>query len=353
MSRAAIIKERDAGMSTDSNRSWQMTGFGLSELVLAKGPIPEPGPHELLVRVRAVSLNYKDKLIVDGMLIPDLSVPFVPTSDAVGEVVAVGSAVSRFRIGQRVLGQVIADWPDGDAPQVLHKHTLGSSLSGMLSEHVVFGEDAAVLAPPSLSDVEAATLPIAALTAWFAMAEATRPVPGQTILIQGTGGVSLFALQFAAAFGLRAIVTSSSDEKLERAASLGAWQTINYRTRPAWDEAARERTDGLGVNHILEMVGGDNARRSLNALAADGRLSVIGLLGAMEISFPVLPFMRNRIVVQGISIGHRRSFERMNQAIETLGIKPVIDKVFRFDELPQAFGHLEKGPFGKIVIALT
>ncbi|TIQ36756.1 MAG: NAD(P)-dependent alcohol dehydrogenase [Mesorhizobium sp.] len=340
-------------MSTDGNRSWQMTGFGLSKLNPVSGRIPEPGPRELLVRTKAVSLNYKDKLIVDGMLIPDLSFPFVPTSDAVGEIVAVGGAVSRFQVGQRVLGQVIADWPDGDAPPVLHKHTLGSSLSGMLSEHVVFGEDAAVPAPASLSDVEAATLPIAALTAWFAMTEATRPVPGQTVLIQGTGGVSLFALQFAVAFGLRAIVTSSSDEKLERAKDLGAWQVINYRSQPAWDEAARALTDGLGVNHILEMVGGDNARRSLNALAADGRLSIIGLLGAMEISFPVLPFMRNRIVVQGISIGHRRSFERMSQAIEALGIKPVIDKVYGFDEVPEAFGHLEKGPFGKIVIAMS
>ncbi|WP_027168126.1 NAD(P)-dependent alcohol dehydrogenase [Mesorhizobium sp. WSM3224] len=340
-------------MGTDSNRSWQMSGLGLSKLQPVKGEIPEPGPHELLVRTKAVSLNYKDKMIVDGVLIPDLSFPFVPTSDAVGEIVAVGSAVSRFKVGQRVLGQVIADWPDGDAPAVLHQHTLGSSLSGMLSEHVVFGEDAAVPAPASLSDIEAATLPIAALTAWFAMAEATRPVPGQTILIQGTGGVSLFALQFAAAFGLRAIVTSSSDEKLKRARDLGAWQTINYRTQPAWDEAARALTAGLGVNHVLEMVGGDNARRSLNALAADGRLSIIGLLGAMEISFPIIPFMRNRIVVQGISIGHRRAFERMNQAIEALNIKPVIDKVYGFDDVSQALQHLEEGPFGKIVIVMT
>lgn len=340
-------------MGTDSNRSWQMSGFGLSNLQPVKGEIPDPGPHELLVRTKAVSLNYKDKMIVDGVLIPDLSFPFVPTSDAVGEVVAVGGAVSRFKVGQRVLGQVIADWPDGDAPAVLHQHTLGSSLSGMLSQHVVFGEDAAVPAPASLSDVEAATLPIAALTAWFAMAEATRPVPGQTILIQGTGGVSLFALQFAAAFGLRAIVTSSSDEKLKRARDLGAWRTINYRAQPAWDEAARAMTDGLGVNHVLEMVGGDNARRSLNALAADGRLSIIGLLGAMEISFPILPFMRNRITVQGLSVGHRRAFERMNQAIEALGIKPVIDKVYGFDEVPQALQHLEKGAFGKIVITTS
>ena len=340
-------------MSTDINRSWQLSGFGLSRLKPAQGRFPEPGPHDLLVRTTAVSLNYKDKMIVEGTLIPDLAFPYVPTSDAVGEVVAVGSAVSRFKVGRRVLGQVIADWPDGDAPPVLHTHTLGSSLPGMLSDHVLFGEDAAVLAPPSLSDVEASTLPIAALTAWFALAEATKPIAGQTVLIQGTGGVSLFALQFAAAFGLRAIVTSSSDEKLRRARELGAWQVINYRTRPAWDEAARDLTDGLGVNHVLEMVGGDNARRSLNALGADGRLSIIGLLGSMELSFPILPFMRNRITVQGLSIGHRRAFERMNQAIEALSLKPVIDKVYGFDQVPQAFEHLERGPFGKIVIATS
>ncbi|UDL88813.1 NAD(P)-dependent alcohol dehydrogenase [Mesorhizobium sp. PAMC28654] len=340
-------------MSTDINRSWQLSGFGLSRLKPAEGGVPEPGPHDLLVRTTAVSLNYKDKMIVEGTLIPDLAFPHVPASDAVGEVVGIGSAVSRFKVGQRVLGQVIADWPDGDAPPVLHKHTLGSSLPGTLSEYVPFGEDAAVLAPPSLSDVEAATLPIAALTAWFALAEATKPIAGQTVLIQGTGGVSLFALQFAAAFGLRAIVTSSSDDKLRRAREMGAWQVINYRTQPAWDEAARDLTEGMGVNHVLEMVGGDNARRSINALGADGRLSVIGLLGGMELNFPIIPFMRNRIIVQGLSIGHRRAFERMNQAIEALAIKPVIDKVYGFDQVPQAFEHLEKGPFGKIVIATS
>ncbi|RVD68278.1 NAD(P)-dependent alcohol dehydrogenase, partial [Mesorhizobium sp. M4A.F.Ca.ET.029.04.2.1] len=205
----------------------------------------------------------------------------------------------------------------------------------------------------SLSDAEAATLPIAALTAWFALAEATKPVAGETVLIQGTGGVSLFALQFATAFGLRAIVTSSSDDKLARASKLGAWQVINHRSQPAWDEVAREQTNGAGVKHVLEMIGGDNARRSINALAADGRLTVIGLLGSMELNFPILPFLRNRLTVQGISIGHRRSFERMNQAVEALGIKPVIDKVFGFNEVPQAFDCLEKGPFGKVIITTT
>jgi len=338
-------------MANATNKSWQMTGFGLPKLQLSEGPVPEPGPTALLVRVKAVSLNYKDRMIVDGVLIPDLALPFVPLSDAVGEVVAVGRDVTRFRVGERVLGQVIADWPDGDAPSVLHKKTLGSSLPGVLSDYIVLAEDATVTAPASLSDSEASTLPIAALTAWTALVEASKPVPGETVLIQGTGGVALFALQFAVALGLRAIVTSSSDEKLARAAELGAWRGINYRTQPAWDDAARELTGGRGVKHVLEMVGGDNARRSLDALAADGRLSVIGLLGGMEMTLPIVPFLRNRITVQGISIGHRRAFERMNEAIDALGIKPVVDTVYPFAEVRRAFDHLEKGPFGKIVIA--
>jgi NADPH:quinone reductase-like Zn-dependent oxidoreductase len=225
------------------------------------------------------------------------------------------------------------------------------SLPGVLSDHILLAEHAAVPAPPSLTDAEASTLPIAALTAWFPLVETAKLVPGETVLIQGTGGVSLFALQFAAAFGLRAIVTSSSDQKLARAKALGAWQGINYRTQPAWDEAARDMTGGQGIDHVLEMVGGDNARRSLNALAADGRLSLIGILGALEITLPILPFMRNRITVQGVSIGHRRSFERMNRAIGALGIKPVIDTIYAFEDAPRAFEHLERGPFGKIVIA--
>jgi len=252
-----------------------------------------------------------------------------------------------------VLGQVIADWIEGEGPAVLHQKTLGMTLPGVLADYVVFGEEAAVLAPSSLSDAEAATLPIAALTAWSALFETANAKPGDTVLIQGTGGVSLFALQFAAAFGLKPIVTSSSDEKLARATKLGAWRTINYRTRTDWDAAVREVTAGQGARHVIEVVGGENVRRSVEALAAGGRLSLIGILGDTELVTSIFPVMRNRITIQGISIGHRRGFERMNAAIDAAGIKPVIDQVYPFDQAPAAFEHLARGPFGKVVIALS
>jgi NADPH:quinone reductase-like Zn-dependent oxidoreductase len=340
-------------MAGTRNRSWKLSAFGAEGLALENAPLPEPGPYDLLVRVRAVSLNYKDKLIVDGVLMPDLAFPYVPASDAVGEVVAVGREVSRFKAGDRVLGQVIADWPDGDAPEVLHKKTLGMTLPGVLSDYVVFGEDAAVAAPPSLGDAEASTLPIAALTAWTALVEMTKSVAGETVLIEGTGGVSLFALQFAVAFGLKAIVTSSNDDKLARARELGAWKTINYRSQPDWDEAVRAATGGRGVDHVLEVVGGDNMRRSVNALAADGRISLIGILADTGFTLSIVPFIRNRLTIQGISIGSRRAFERMNEAIEALAVKPVIDTIYPFEEVPRAFEHLGRGPFGKVVVALT
>jgi NADPH:quinone reductase-like Zn-dependent oxidoreductase len=338
-------------MTTETNRVWQMTGFGLEKLVLAEAPVPQPRAHEILIRVGAGSLNYKDKMIVEGTLLPDLALPHVPTSDAAGEVVAAGSGVTRFRVGDRVVGHTITDWVDGDAPPILHQATIGMSLPGVLADFIVIDENAAVATPAHLSDAEASTLPIAALTAWFALFEAGHSMPGETVLIQGTGGVSLFAVQFAALAGLRAIVTSSSDEKLERAKALGAWAGINYRTSPNWAEAARAVTSGRGVDHVLEMVGGDNARQSLEALAADGRVSLIGFLGSTELSLSILPFMRNRLSITGASIGHRRAFERMNRAIESAALKPVIDRVYPFTEVPKAFAHLAKGSFGKIVIA--
>ncbi len=313
-------------------------------------PVPPVGAHDLLIAVSAVSLNYKDKLIVEGKLIPDLAFPYVPASDFSGQVVEIGSAVTRFRVGDRVLGQVIADWIDGDAPAVLHQKTLAMTAPGVLSQYVVIDENAAVAAPASLSDVEASTLPIAALTAWSALIEQTRHLPGQTIVVEGTGGVSLFALQFARAFGLRAIVTSSSDEKLARAKELGAWHGINYRSHPNWGTAVRSLT-GEGAAHVLEVVGGANVLEAAEAVASDGVISVIGILGGTQFTLPIVAFMRRRLRIQGVSVGSRRAFERMTRAIDVAGIKPVIDSVFPFGEAADAFHRLSQSPFGKVVIA--
>lgn len=340
-------------MSSGTHRTWKLNGFGRDKLRLADTVAPSIGNRDLLVRVRAVSLNHRDKLMVDGVLAPGLSFPYSPASDAAGEVIATGQGVTRFRCGDRIVGQVVTSWIDGEGPPVLQESMLSAGLPGVLSEYIVLHEDSAVAAPSSLSDVEASTLPVAGLTAWSALVETTKMVPGQTVLIQGTGGVALFALQFCAAFGLRAIVTSSSDEKLTRARQLGAWQVINYRTTPDWDRAAIEMTAGVGIDHVLELAGGENVRKSVNALAVGGRLSLIGILADVESALPTAIVMRKRISIQGIAMGSRRAFERMNSAIDATAIRPVVDEVYPFEDVVKAFEHLASGPFGKVVISLS
>jgi NADPH:quinone reductase-like Zn-dependent oxidoreductase len=340
-------------MSDATYGTWSLNGFGLAHLALAQAAKPQLGDRELLVRVGAVSLNHRDKLVIDGVLAPNLAFPYVPASDAAGEVVAAGPAVQRFRVGDRVIGHAVTDWIDGDGPPVLHQRMLSAGLPGVLSEYIVLGEDAAVATPSTLSDVQAAALPIAGLTAWSALVETAKLIPGQTVLIQGTGGVALFALQFAAAFGLRPIVTSSSDEKLARARELGAWNVINYRKTPDWDRAAIEMTAGAGVDHVLELAGGESVRKSVNALAVDGRLSLIGILADAESVLPTAAVTRERITIRGIAMGHRKAFERMNAAIDATAVKPMVDAVYPFGEAVRAFRHLANGAFGKVVISLA
>jgi NADPH:quinone reductase-like Zn-dependent oxidoreductase len=231
-----------------------------------------------------------------------------------------------------------------------HGLSLGGPLPGMLAEYVVLPEEVVVTAPSSLSDEESATLPVAALTAWFALVEAGALRKGQTVLVQGTGGVSLFGLQFAQALGARVIVTSRSDDKLDRAKALGAWAGINTARVPAWAQAAVELTDGDGVDHVLELMGGDNLGQSVQALAGSGHILQIGFMNDTEIRMPAIPLQLRRATLRGVSVGHRRAFEEMNQAIDRHGIKPVIDQVFAFTDVPAAFARLEQGPFGKLVI---
>jgi NADPH:quinone reductase-like Zn-dependent oxidoreductase len=332
---------------------WQLPEFGLKNLQPVKRPVPVPGSNDLLIKVAAVSLNYRDRLVVEGKLLPDRPpMPFTPVSDMAGEVVATGPSVSRFRAGDRVLGNFWTQWIDGEPPREMARHglSLGGPLPGLLAEYILLREDIAVKAPDSLTDEEASTLPVAALTAWSALIETGQLKAGQTVVVQGTGGVSLAGLQIANAFGARVIVTSRAHEKLERAKALGAFDVIDTSTNPDWAAKVLELTDGRGVDHVLEIIGGDNLSQSAEALTSGGRIAQIGFLKGPEIVLPAVPMMLKRAVIQGISVGHRQAFEDMNRAIDAHGIKPVIDRIFAFDDVHAAFEALENGPFGKIVI---
>jgi len=314
-------------------------------------PTPEPGAGQVLVRVRAASLNYRDLLVAKGLYNPKLPLPIVPLSDAAGDVVAVGTGVEYVKPGDRVAGIFMQGWLAGALTDAAAKTALGGAIPGVLAESVVLQEDGVVAIPPHLSYEEAATLPCAAVTAWHALFEEGRPSAGDTVLVQGTGGVSLFALQFARMAGARVIATSSSDEKLARVKELGASDVINYKTTPDWDRAARELTRGMGVDHVIEVGGAGTLSKSLRAVRSSGRISLIGVLsgGAGEIG--LFPALMKNVRIQGIYVGSRAMFEAMNRAIAFHQLRPVIDRVFSFEEAPAALRHLESGAhFGKIVI---
>jgi len=338
-------------MLKQSMKVWELRKFGLSALAQAERPVPAPGPHELLVRIGAASLNYRDRLVIEGRFIPDLALPFVPASDGAGEVVAVGERVRRFRVGDRVTGIYIPGWIDGDGSGPEGDYvSLGGPLPGILAEYVVFSEQAVVATPSYLSDHEASTLPIAAVTAWTALFDHARLESGQTVLVEGTGGVSIFALQLAVAAGARVIVTSSSDEKLARAKALGAAYGVNYVRHPDWERQVLEFTSGRGANVIIEVVGGDNVRHAAAAMARNGHIALIGLIEGLSLTADIPRLLRQRGAIRGVLVGSRRSFERLNDALETTRIRPVIDKVYPFSETVAAFEHLNRGPFGKVVI---
>ncbi|WP_294990830.1 NAD(P)-dependent alcohol dehydrogenase [uncultured Stenotrophomonas sp.] len=340
-------------MPASTMNSWELDAPGLAHLHPVQRLIPRPGPGQLLVKVGAVSLNYRDALVINGGLLPGaLPRPFVPASDMAGVVVETGPGACRFDVGQRVMGNFWTQWLDGAPPLEMLQHglSLGGPLPGMLAGYVVLDEDVAVATPPSLSDEQACTLPVAALTAWFALVEAGQVRAGQTVLVQGTGGVSLFALQFAQALGARVIATSRSDSKLARVEQLGAWATINTGQYPDWGARAMELTAGQGVDHVLELLGGDNLAQSVAALAVGGHILQIGFLQETELRMPAVPLMLRRATLTGVSVGHRRAFEAMNAFIQRERLQPVIDAVFPFADVPAAFARLQQGPFGKVVV---
>jgi NADPH:quinone reductase-like Zn-dependent oxidoreductase len=326
---------------------------GIDSLIPAEKPVQTVGPTEVLIRVHAVSLNYRDLLIVQGRYLRGLRLPVIPISDGAGEVAEAGPGVTRVKRGHRVAGIFMQNWLSGEVSPYVARSALGGSVDGMLAEYVVLHEDGVVHAPSHLTYEEAATLPCAAVTAWNALTNWVLR-PGTTVLVQGTGGVSIFALQFAKLAGARVIVTSSSDEKLKRAAELGASARINYRSVPDWDKRALELTNKIGVDHIVEVGGPGTLARSMNAVRVGGRISVIGLLTGTDTTVNPMPILGKQIQVQGIFVGSREMFEAMNRAISFHQMHPVIDRVFGFDQARDALRYLESAAhFGKIVIRLN
>ena len=325
-------------------REWSIDG-----LELAERPAPEPGPAQIAVRIRAASLNFRDLLTVQGRG-GAYKLPLVPFSDGAGEVIAVGDGVTRVAVGDRVCPMFFPLWLDGRPSAANRRLALGGTRPGVLQEVMLLDAEAVTRIPRDLSFVEAAALPCAGLTAWRGLFEEGHVRPGQTVLVQGTGGVSIFALQFARLAGATVIVTSSSDEKLERAKALGADHTINYRTVPEWGKAAAEWA-GDGVDHVVEVGGKDTFRQSIEAVRVGGTILVIGVLSGFtqEIALPSL-FSKNLHVI-GLSVGSRKMFEDMASAIKRSDIKPVIDRTFDFGDVPEALRLMERGGhFGKIAI---
>ncbi len=326
-----------------------LRAFGLEHLRLQDRPDPVPGPGQVLLRVKAVSLNHRDLLMCRGLYNPRQRLPLIPCSDACGVVEQVGEGVTRVSVGDRVIPSFVQDWIAGEPARELLGSTLGGPLDGTLAERILVKEHALVHAPEHLSDAEAATLPCAGLTAWSALEGITA---GETVLVQGTGGVSLFALQLAVLKGARVIATSSSDAKLALARNLGAAATLNYTTTPSWGKAVKALTHGRGVDRIVEVVGGA-MEQSLRAIRPGGHIALIGILGGAVGQIALTRILMQAVTVKGILVGHRNGFEAMNRAITQHQLRPVVDKTFDFDDARIALEYLSQGKhFGKVALVL-
>lgn len=335
-------------------RAFEIQKFGLDNLTLAERPDPQPGHGQVLIRIKAVSLNFRDHLMVAGAYNPKQKLPLIPCSDGAGEVVAVGPGVTRVKAGERVMGAFSQTWIAGEPMRAKLAGTLGGPLDGMLAEQVVLHEEGVTPIPAHLSYEEGAALPCAAVTAWHALVVQGGLKAGDTVLVQGTGGVSIFALQFAKMFGARVIVTSSSDEKLAKAKAMGADGLINYKTTPDWEKPARELTGGVGLDHIIEVGGAGTLGKALKCVRIGGIVHVIGVLsGNAPSDFSVIPILMQNVRLQGVLVGSRETFEQMNKAIAQNGLKPAIDRTFPFAEARAAFAHMGAGAhFGKIVVTV-
>ena len=335
-------------------QAYQLTApNGPDALQLNQLPEPKPRPGQVLVRVRATSLNYRDLMVAGGRYGAGVPLPLIPLSDGAGEIAAVGEGVTQWKVGDRVAGTFFQNWRTGPVHREAFDSALGGSVNGMLAEYVALSADGVIAIPAHLNFEEAATLPCAALTAWHALVTHGKVSAGQTVVLLGTGGVSIFALQFAKMHGARVIITSSSDEKLARAKALGADETINYRATPDWDKEVFRLTEKAGADHVVEVGGTDTFPRSLRAVAMGGTISVIGGVSGFTSDVALRDILGKSALIRGIFVGSRDMFEAMNRAISLHHLKPAIDRVFAFAEAPNAYRHQENGAhFGKVVITV-
>jgi NADPH:quinone reductase-like Zn-dependent oxidoreductase len=331
---------------------WQIQSFGIDQLVLADLPMPRPGRGQVLVKVHAVSLNYRDLLLVRGHYNPKMALPRIPCSDGAGEVLEVGEGVDT--VGQRVAGIFMQHWLEGSPTAESSRGALGGDVDGMLAEYVVLHQSGLVSIPEHLSFAQAATLPCAGVTAWNAVVNAAQVKPGDVVLIQGTGGVSIFALQFAKMAGAVVIGTSSSDEKLQRAKTMGLDAGLNYRQSPEWAKWVLKETNNRGADLIVEVGGAGTFSQSLQAVRYGGTVAQIGVLSQSEQPLPIPLILHRQVRIQGIYVGSKSHFEAMNRAIVATRMQPVVDQIYTFDRVREALKSMEKGShFGKIVIRVV
>jgi len=337
-------------------RAYQLAkgGAGIDGIVQVERPDPKPAYRQVLVKVGACSLNYRDLAIARGTYRLPVSPNIVPLSDGAGKVIDIGAGVRRVKVGDKVAGNFFQRWSAGEPGPDTHQSALGGGIDGMLAEYVVLEEDGVVKIPEHLSVEEGATLPCAGVTAWHAIIEHAHLIAGKTVLLQGTGGVSILGLQLAKAMGITVIITSSRDDKLARAMQLGADYCINYVTTPDWDKAVKDITKGQGVDCVVEVGGAGTIAKSFASIRVGGRISLIGNLSGPATELNPGLVIGRRANVQGISVGSTAMFEAMNQAIVGNGIKPVVDKLFAFDEVQAAYRHMASAAhFGKIVIRMA
>jgi NADPH:quinone reductase-like Zn-dependent oxidoreductase len=326
---------------------------GLDALTLMEQSDPQPGVGQILVQVRATALNYRDLIIANGQN-PAIQYPVIPLSDGAGDVVAIGEGVTRVKVGDRVAGTFFQGWQAGEMHKSIMKSALGGEVNGMLAEYVVLNQEGVVMLPDHLSYEEGATLPCAAVTAWHGLVSKGHLKAGDTVLALGTGGVSIFALQFAKLQGARVMITSSSDEKLRQARALGADETINYKTHPDWEAEVYRLTHSMGVDHVVEVGGAGTLEKSIKSVRYGGQIHLIGVLTGFAGEINPWLLVAKSISLHGIYVGSREMFETMNRAIAQAHLKPVIDRVFPFTEARAAYDYLQSGAhFGKIVIRVS